>query len=105
MTGRGRCGLIEPSDGGEKGRDMAEDDRHIETQRIGTATEDGVDLSDLSAAEGCADLVNMVMRNVNTLPGPDEEIEIQLVRRKRAPDALRDVRQIRDVRIEREQQQ
>jgi hypothetical protein len=83
---------------------MAEDDLHIETQRIGTASSDGVEAGDLSAAEGCAELVNLVMRHLNTRPGPDEEFEIQLVKRRRAPEALRDVRPVRDVRIEREQQ-
>lgn len=82
---------------------MADDDLHIETQRIGTANEDGVDVAELSAADGCADLVAQLLKNMKTRPGPDEEIEIQLVRRKRAPEALRDVSRIRDVRIEREQ--
>jgi hypothetical protein len=83
---------------------MAEDDLHIETMRIGTASEDGVDVADLSAVEGCAELVNSMLRHLGTRPGPDEEIEIQLVRRKRAPEALREVSRIRDIRIEREQQ-
>jgi hypothetical protein len=80
---------------------MADDDLHIETRRIGTANSDGLDVSDLSAVDGCAELVNLVMRNINTLPGPDEEVEIQLVKRRRAPEAMREVR---EVRIEREQQ-
>ena len=83
---------------------MPEDDLHIETQRIGTANEDGVDVAELSAVEGCAEMVSTMLRRLNTRPGPDEEIEIQLVRRKRAPEALRDVSRIRDIRIEREQQ-
>lgn len=60
------------------------DENDFEYEEIGEfrMTHDESGIEDISAVDGCADAIRMLMRGLNTRPGPDEEVIVKMVRRK-----------------------
>ena len=79
---------------------MGDDERDlgVDTESVGfTASgDDESNWEEISAADGCADAIRILMRGFNTRPGPDEEVIVQITKRPRQPKT-------RDIRVERDQ--
>jgi hypothetical protein len=75
-------------------------DEGVGIERVGftqfTATRNGVQgVEDISALEGCEELVLELLRKINTRPGEDEEVLIQMIVRPKHHRGIRDAIQRR----------
>lgn len=72
------------------------DDEHGGIERVGftqfTATQRGISgPREMSAIEGCVEAAELLLRKIGTRPGEDEEVIVQVIKRRREERSFRDV--------------